>query len=1084
MSHASATRACYLPRAQLRPFDELEAVLDRCVALGFDTVVLPSLFADGEDADQARLGDPTRLPAVLQWRGTANEGLSALAELAGARGLRLAMDVRLDEVAANAPVSATLPHCFRPLRATDGPLPDPRVTSPQADAWIARFDGGSTELLAWWADQLSQWCAAGITAFRCLWPQKVPPSHWESVIAQVRHSWPDAEFWAWTPGTTPSQMDALIGRGFDVAFASLGWWDFRSDWYLEEDARLRRFPRVIAACSDPLRPDSSSATSADDADADARRRDRLARFAALTGDGLLASLGGASEDADARLTEANAAIAGRGPVRRTPLRPLLPPGDGRAGAWLYESLPPPGGAPEPSSGRAATLIVANADLCHVASVPADVLLRGAAGASHFVDDAPGGRVLRSDETLALEPAEVRRFGAVSASPTAAPARARPTAERAATAPRIAIENVAPSVDAGAFPVKRIVGERVTVQADIFSDGHDLIAARVAWRPLGERQWRSAPMRHLGNDRWCGEFPLERLGLHEFTVEAWRDRFATARMDLEKKRAADKLTALDVDETCALVVEAASASGDAALQDIAGRLQSLDDLPARCELLVAPETACAMAGGDIRPFLSRCATVFRVDAERHAATYGSWYELFPRSQAEADVEGHQRHGTFDDVIARLPAIRDMGFDVLYMPPIHPIGRSNRKGRNNSVTAEPGEPGSPYAIGAAEGGHDAIHPELGTLEDFRRLRAAAASHGLELALDFAIQCSPDHPWLREHPDWFAWRADGSIRYAENPPKKYEDIVNVDFYAEGAVPALWLALRDVVAFWVNEGVRLFRVDNPHTKPFPFWEWMIGDIRARHPDVVFLSEAFTRPRLMYRLAKIGFSQSYTYFTWRNGKAELAEYLTELADTPVREFFRPHFFVNTPDINPAYLQTSGRAGHLVRAALATTLSGLWGMYSGFELCEATPLTPGKEEYLDSEKYQLRQWDWQRAGNIVQEITRLNLLRRLNPALQTHLGVRFYNAFNDRILYFGKRRSAREDMVLVAVNLDPHAAQEAGFEVPLWEWGLPDHASVRVEDLWRGTRGQWHGKIQHVRLDPGELPFAIWRIGPVEEEVA
>jgi starch synthase (maltosyl-transferring) len=420
---------------------------------------------------------------------------------------------------------------------------------------------------------------------------------------------------------------------------------------------------------------------------------------------------------------------------------------------------------------------------------------------------------------------------------------------------------------------------------------------------------------------------------------------------------------------------------------------------------------------------------------------------------------------------------MGFDVLYFPPIHPIGTTNRKGRNNSLKPAPDDPGSPYAIGARDGGHDAIHAALGTPEDFRRLVAAAREHGLEIALDFAIQCSPDHPWLTQHPEWFRRRADGSIRYAENPPKKYEDIVNVDFYAEGAMPELWLALRDVVLHWAGEGVRIFRVDNPHTKPLPFWEWMIADVRGRHPDVMFLAEAFTRPTMMYRLGKIGFSQSYTYFTWRNTKSEITDYLRELTTTEVADYYRPNFFVNTPDINPYFLQSSGRAGFLIRAALAATLSGLWGVYSGFELCEAAAL-PGREEYLDSEKYEVRHRDFNAPGNIVAEITALNRLRRLHPALHSHLGVRFYNAFNDQILVYGKLSPDGAEMILVAVSLDPHHVQEAPFEVPLWEWKLPDNGSVEVEDLMRGSRFVWQGKMQSVRLDPADLPFAIWRIAP------
>ncbi|HEY1075745.1 MAG TPA: alpha-amylase family glycosyl hydrolase, partial [Fontimonas sp.] len=431
----------------------------------------------------------------------------------------------------------------------------------------------------------------------------------------------------------------------------------------------------------------------------------------------------------------------------------------------------------------------------------------------------------------------------------------------------------------------------------------------------------------------------------------------------------------------------------------------------------------------------------------------------------------RHGTFDDVIARLPQIQAMGFDVLYLPPIHPIGLTNRKGRNNAPRAEAGEPGSPYAIGAAEGGHDAVHPELGGIEGFRRLRAAAASYDIELALDFAIQCSPDHPWLREHPEWFDWNADGSIRYAENPPKRYEDIVNVDFYAEGSQPALWIALRDVVEFWIGEGVRTFRVDNPHTKPLPFWSWLIADIRGRYPETIFLSEAFTRPAMMYRLAKLGFSQSYTYFTWRDSKRELVEYMTELTTQAPRDFFRPHFFVNTPDINPVFLQQSGRPGFLIRAALASTLGSLWGVYSGFELCESAPL-PGKEEYLDSEKYELRPRDWTADGNIIAEITRLNHIRREHAALQSHLNLRFEQADNEQVLCYSKRVADSAETLLVAVSLDPRQSQETWFELPEVAFGAAD--ALEVEELMSGARFVWRERRQHWRFNPTERPFAIW----------
>ena len=501
---------------------------------------------------------------------------------------------------------------------------------------------------------------------------------------------------------------------------------------------------------------------------------------------------------------------------------------------------------------------------------------------------------------------------------------------------------------------------------------------------------------------------------------------------------------------------------------------------RLSLLLANETDAMMQRNLPRQFAVGSDVEYPVDVERPAARFASWYELFPRSQSGDE----HRHGTFADVIERLPAVAAMGFDTLYFPPIHPIGRRNRKGRNNSLTPDATDPGSPYAIGADEGGHDAVHPALGTLDDFRALRDAAAAHGLELALDFAIQCAPDHPWLTEHPDWFAWRPDGSMRYAENPPKKYEDIVNVDFYADGAVPDLWIALRDVVLLWAGEGVRTFRVDNPHTKPLPFWEWMIADIRGRYPETLFLSEAFTRPKMMYRLAKAGFSQSYTYFTWRHTKQEFTAYLTELNQAPVSDFFKPNFFVNTPDINPFFLQRSGRPGFLMRAALAATLSGLWGVYSGFELCEALPV-PGKEEYLNSEKYQIRAWDWERPGNIVAEITQLNAIRRANPALQTHTGIYFQQIGNDNLLAFIKSTPRHDgaagfgdNAVLVVINLDPFNTQSGDIELPLWQFGLPDDGALAVEDLARGYRFDWYGKRQTITLDPHQSPYAIWRLRP------
>ncbi|HEY2870362.1 MAG TPA: alpha-amylase family glycosyl hydrolase, partial [Reyranella sp.] len=508
-----------------------------------------------------------------------------------------------------------------------------------------------------------------------------------------------------------------------------------------------------------------------------------------------------------------------------------------------------------------------------------------------------------------------------------------------------------------------------------------------------------------------------------------------------------------------------------LSDVLATLKQ-GDVEASVQALISPETRNVVTASSERHFLARHAPI-NLDVEREVAGFAAWYELFPRSL----TEDAKRPGTFKDVVAHLPRVRDMGFDVLYFPPIHPIGTKARKGKNNSLTAGPEDVGSPYAIGSREGGHDALHPALGTFADFRGLIDAAREQGLEIAIDFAIQCSPDHPWLKQHPKWFKHRPDGTIKYAENPPKKYEDIVNVDFYAPGAMPSLWEALRDNVLFWVGHGVKIFRVDNPHTKPLPFWEWMIADVRGRHPDTMFLSEAFTHPKMMYRLAKVGFSQSYSYFTWRNTKQELTEYLTELTTTAPADFFRPNFFVNTPDINPIFLQSSGRAGFVIRAVLAATLSGLWGVYSGFELCEGAPL-PGREEYLDSEKYEVRVRDFNAPGNIVREITALNRIRRAHPALHSHLGVRFYNSSNDQVMVYGKALAGHEDMIFTVVSLDPHNVQETSFEIPLWEWRLPDSAAIGVEDLMKGNRFTLHGKRQWLRLDPGQSPFVLWRLFP------
>jgi starch synthase (maltosyl-transferring) len=641
--------------------------------------------------------------------------------------------------------------------------------------------------------------------------------------------------------------------------------------------------------------------------------------------------------------------------------------------------------------------------------------------------------------------------------------------------RVAIEGVMPEIDGGRFPAKSVVGETVVIEADIFSDGHDSIDAALLYRPKGTEAWSEQPMVFVENDRWRTTIAFPENRMYEFTLAGWRDLYGSWRKEIAKKHAAGINIGLELEEGRRLL-EAAQQSdraSDADRRELAGILAAfaaLQNDPERLGLLSTDAVAEVMQRAAKRTNFSQYERVLEIFVDRKVAAFGAWYELFPRSQSGSP----DRHGTFDDVIARLPYIRDLGFDVLYFPPIHPIGQTNKKGKNNSLSATDEDPGSPYAIGSADGGHEAIEPKLGTFEDFDRLVAAAAEHQLEIALDLAIQCSPDHPWIKSHPEWFDWRPDGSIKYAENPPKKYEDIVNVHFYRE-AIPSLWHELRDIVLLWVEHGVRIFRVDNPHTKPFPFWEWLIAEVRAKDPGVIFLSEAFTRPKVMKRLAKVGFSQSYSYFTWRNVKWELEQYLTELTQEESRHYMRPNFFTTTHDINPRYLQGSGRPGFQTRLILGATLGATYGVYNGFEICESEPV-PGKEEYLNSEKYEIRAWDFDKPDNIKWDIAFINRLRREHKALQEFTSLAFYNAWNDNILCYGKRTADRSDFLLFHVCLDPHNQQGADFEVPLWEFGLPDDASIEVEDMVTGHHFTWHGKYQHIHLDPFYKPYAIWRL--------
>jgi starch synthase (maltosyl-transferring) len=627
---------------------------------------------------------------------------------------------------------------------------------------------------------------------------------------------------------------------------------------------------------------------------------------------------------------------------------------------------------------------------------------------------------------------------------------------------ILIEAVRPIVNCGRYAVKREAGDSLEVTADIFKDGHDLFAADVKLRKIGTDSWQEASMRFIDNDRWGAEISLTTVGAHEYTIVAYPDDWGTWLYELGKKVTAGLDVSLELQEGTLLLTEAAgrSAGND---KDIAKALELLEAAhPIEFLIEQLRDPAIAISMKSLRDQSADCSlpSPLPLYVDRQGARYAAWYELFPRSAGKDSSKG----GTFQDVIDQLPRIAAMGFDVLYFPPIHPIGTINRKGKNNAVISTPSDPGVPYAIGNAEGGHDAIDPRLGTFDDLARLIAAARAYGLEIALDLAIQSAPDHPWATEHADWFTIRPDGSIKFAENPPKRYEDIYPINFLSSDW-KALWEEMKRLFLFWAEKDIRIFRVDNPHTKPTIFWEWLIEEVHRDYPDVIFLSESFTRPKVMKALAKAGFTQSYSYFTWRNEKQELIDYFTELTQTDVRDFMRANLFTNTPDINPYYLQTSGRAGFKVRQLLAATLSSVYGIYSGFELCEGTPV-PGKEEYLNSEKYEIKVWDWDRPGNISEDIARVNDIRRQHAALHEYDNLRFYWAEDAQTLCYGKSTPDHRDNILVVVNLDPHQTHAGRIWFDPADFGFTAGETIKATDLISGHSWDWTGGDQWVLLDP------------------
>ena len=641
-------------------------------------------------------------------------------------------------------------------------------------------------------------------------------------------------------------------------------------------------------------------------------------------------------------------------------------------------------------------------------------------------------------------------------------------------PSVVIENLQPLLDGGDYPIKRIVGEDLAAEADIFKDGHDVVAAVLKWRVVGKRAWRETPMSFVDNDRWHGVCTLYDEAIHEYTVEAWTDTFRSWQREFAKKFEAG-ISALQSEalEGAALVAAAARRARDRADRARLGEFSEQMSTAANSEIYAIAKSAeleVLMATYPDRSDATHYGPAPRVIVERSAALFGAWYEFFPRSAGGRGDGG----STFRDCLARVDDAKAMGFDVIYFPPIHPIGHTNRKGRNNAVTSEPGDPGVPWAIGSDAGGHKTVEPSLGTLADFDWLQKEVRKRGMEIALDFAINCSPDHPYVKEHPDWFYKRPDGTIKYAENPPKKYEDIYPLNFRCENW-RELWAEMKSVVLFWAERGVRIFRVDNPHTKPVAFWEYLIRGVREKYPDTIFLAEAFTRPKMMKALAKAGFNQSYTYFTWRNSKQELIEYFTELTQTEMSEYFRPNLWPNTPDILPFVLQEGGRTAFMIRVLLAATLSPLYGIYSGYELCENEAL-PGREEYLDSEKYQFKERDWDAPGNIKDWISRLNKIRKQNRALQLYTNLRFHNADNEAVLFYSKMTAARDNIILVLVNLDPFRKQNSFVHVPVEQFGQMESDEYRVQDLLSGTSYTWRGQRNYVELDPAVQPAHIFLV--------
>jgi starch synthase (maltosyl-transferring) len=1037
----------------------------RIAAMRFNAVYINPFHYPGFSGSLYAVKDYYRLNPRFRGSESADDDtlLREVTDAGRAHGLRIIMDLVVNHTSKDNELVTSRPHWF--ARDARGRIISPHATDPadptQKTVWgdLAELDyrpPQQRQILAYFQRLVRHYIGLGFGGFRCDAAYKVPPEVWRGLIEDAKSASPDVLFCSENLGAPKEDVLALADAGFDYLFNSVKWWDFESPWLLEQ---YEDFRHIAPSIGFPESHDTDRlvnelvAAGIPEAQIEPRYRQAYA-FAAAFSTGVMMPIGfeyGWSRPLD---------VVSAGDDPAEPKRFDL-------SEFIAEVNAMKQAMPALNEEGLQRLVTSQDD-------PLVVLERGT--------EKSGERALILVNTHEHEAREVALEGSnVVVAPLGIRVLRAASERRVPHHPlwrpdaRIHIEEVYPELDGGRYPVKRIVGELFEVWADLFRYGHEKLRAVLRYR-YADEAWREAPFIFYDNDRWVGRFRLDAVGLWRYTIEAWTDHFESWRDELEKKLAAGQPIELELLEGQAIVEAALHQARPA---DAARMRQVLKDFTgvdiAGCtELLLSPDLRELMAGNSLRSDAVRYPRELEVVVDRKAARFAAWYEMFPRSQ------GSEPGGsaTFDDCIARLAEIARLGFDVVYLVPIHPIGQVNRKGRDNSNVAQPGDPGSPYAIGSSEGGHRAVNPELGSLGDFRRFVKAATAFGIEVALDFAIQVAPDHPWVREHPEWFRFRPDGTIKYAENPPKKYEDIVNVDFEAADR-EGLWTELRDTILFWIGQGVRTFRVDNPHTKPLPFWEWLIREIKARCPEAIFLSEAFTRPKMMRALAKAGFTQSYTYFTWRNTKSELTEYLTELTGYPTKEYFRPNFFTNTPDILPVFLQAGGRPAFRIRLVLAATLSPVYGIYNGFELCENTAI-PGREEYLHSEKYEYKVWDWDRPGNIKEDIAIINRFRRNNPALQEFLNLRFLGCGDPNIVAYAKISGDRANIVLIVINLDPHNAREDTFELPLAELGLTADAVFSLEEAFTGRAVTCRGAYQRFHLDPEINPALVFRLLPAQ----